>query len=327
MSRRWRIGLALVGVAVIVVAARRIDVAALADVLKTIDPVRGALLGGVAMILVIGAKLGAKALRSQVLLDASARRSRARSDAGPAAFDAPTFRTTHRLLVASHAAGQLAWGPLGFTVRTLALRKGGMPLGTVARVHVEERVAEAAGIAVLATVALARGGMGASQVGRVTGLVLAILVGGLALGAVVLALSARVRAAAARSIDAGRALVISSAWALVSSVAELAILWIAASAAGATLDGATTLMAFLVLVGAGTVPLTPAQVGVQESALVVVFTAGGCAAPVALAAALVYRAVHVVPLAVLGIPMLIRRSSSEPATPSRLGSWRSYSAG
>ncbi len=325
MSRWVRVGLALVGVAVVVVAARRIDLSALADVLRTLDPVRAALLGALAMVLVIGAKLGAKAVRSQVLLDASARRSRATTDGRPAGFDAPTFGTTLRLLVASHAAGQLAWGPLGFTVRTLALRKGGMPLATVARVHVEERVAEAVGIAVLATIALASGGLGSSQVGQAMVLALAILVGGLALGAVVLALCARVRATAARYLDDGRALAVSSAWALASSVAELAIIWLAACAAGAPLDAATTLMAFLVLVGAGSVPLTPAQVGVQESALVVVFTAGGSPAPVALAAALVYRAVHVVPLAVLGIPLLIRRSSGAPS--SRLGAWRSCSSG
>lgn len=292
-----RIALAVVGIVIAIVALRGIDARAMADAILTIHP----LLALLAALLVIGAKVGAKALRSQVLLEASTRRL---------GIAAPTLATTMRLLVASHTAGQLAWGPLGFTVRTLALRNAGMPLRSVARVHVEERIAEAVGIAVLATVALVIGGMGTSWVGHAMVIALVILGGLLAVGAVVLALSTRVRARAARYIDDGRAVAISSAWALASSLADLAIIWIAARAAGATLDAPTTLMAFLVLVGAGTVPLTPAQVGVQESALVMVFTAAGVVAPIALTAALAYRVVHVVPLVVLGVPMLIRRRSS-----------------
>ena len=70
-------------------------------------------------------------------------------------------------------------------------------------------------------------------------------------------------------------------------------------------DLGAVLLAFLAVNGACAVPVTPAQLGVQESAIVVVFGAAGIAAPPALAVALAYRAAHVRPLVLVGVPALL----------------------
>ena len=206
------------------------------------------------------AKIGPKVVRSQVLLTASSRRL---------GLAPPPWAVTARLLTASHAAGQLAWGPLGFTVRTVALCDAGMSLGAVVRVHVAERIAAAAlaGLAVAAS-------------GRLRGLIV-------------------------RYADTGGALARSSAWAFASSLGDVAVLWLAARGMHVSLDLPTAVLAFLAVNGATAVPVTPAQLGVQESAIVVALGTGGVAAPQALACALAYRAAHIVPLALVGLPALL----------------------
>jgi len=209
---------------------------------------------------VLVAKIGPKVVRSQVLLTASSRRL---------GLAPPPWAVTARLLTASHAAGQLAWGPLGFTVRTVALCDAGMSLGAVVRVHVAERIAAAAlaGLAVAAS-------------GRLRGLIV-------------------------RYADTGGALARSSAWAFASSLGDVAVLWLAARGMHVSLDLPTAVLAFLAVNGATAVPVTPAQLGVQESAIVVALGTGGVAAPQALACALAYRAAHIVPLALVGLPALL----------------------
>ena len=54
----------------------------------------------------------------------------------------------------------------------------------------------------------------------------------------------------------------------------------------------------------GAVPVVPAQLGVQEAAIVLALAPAGVPAPAALAAALAYRAAHVVPLVLVGLPAL-----------------------
>jgi uncharacterized membrane protein YbhN (UPF0104 family) len=241
-----------------------------------------------AAVVMLGAKVGCKVIRSQILLADACRRI----DLAP-----PPLGVTARLLAASHAAGQLAWGPLGFTVRTIALRDDGMPLATVARVHVAERFAEAFGIAAIAIVALALSphAILASWFGRL------ILVG-LAAIPLALAVSSRLRA---KLRDSGPALARATAWAFASSVADISVLLLAARGIHAPIDVSTAILAFLAINGACALPVTPAQLGVQESAIVVALATAGIATPQALAVALAYRAAHVVPLALVGLPALI----------------------
>lgn len=292
MTRRQvlRLAIAAASIAALAVAARDLDAAAVADAVRRVDPVFGVL----AALAMLGAKLGAKVVRSQILLVASCRRL---------GLAPPTWGTTARLLAASHAAGQLAWGPLGFTVRTVALCDGGMPLGAVVRVHIAERIAEAAGLAAIALAALAfaPAAIAGSWLGRV---LVAALAAAAAAGLAVAA-SRRLRGFVVRHADTGGALARSSAWALASSLADVLVLWLAARGMHVSLDLPTALLAFLAVNGTAAVPVTPAQLGVQESAIVVALATSGVAAPQALAVALAYRAAHIVPLALVGLPALL----------------------
>jgi len=293
-AARWKVvvryGVALVGAAVLVVAARQLDGRALVASLREMNP----LLGGAAMLAMIGGKVGFKVLRSQRLLAAECAR---------VGCAAPALATTARLLAASHAAGQLAWGPLGFTVRTVALRADGMPLGAIARVHVAERIAEAIGIAVVAIAALAVApeAILASRIG-------ALLVGGfaaLAAAAIVIAAVPALRRRLSARAPVGMALAVATLWALASSVADIAVLWLAARAVHVDVGAAPLVLAFLAVNGACAVPVTPAQIGVQEAAITVAFATAGIPAPAALACALGYRCAHLVPMALIGLPALI----------------------
>lgn len=290
MKPAVRYAIAAAGAGALAIMARQLDVHAIGHALRDMNPVFGI----AAMIVMIGAKLGAKVARSQLLLDAECKR---------VGCAAPRPAVTARLLAASHAAGQLAWGPLGFTVRTVALRDGGMPLGAIARVHVAERIAEAAGIAAIAVIALAfePGAILGSWMGRV-------LVAGFALVAaatLVVAAVPRLRGALARRAAGRKQLACAAAWAFASSAADIAVLLLAARAMHVDVGMAPLLLAFLAVNGGCALPITPAQLGVQEAAITVAFATGGIAAPAALACALAYRAAHVVPLVLVGVPSLV----------------------
>jgi uncharacterized membrane protein YbhN (UPF0104 family) len=283
-----RLAVAAAGFATLAVIARGLDVHAVGDAIRHVDPA----LGLAAALVVIGAKIGAKVVRSQILLVAASRKIGA---------EPPSWAMTARLLVASHAAGQLAWGPLGFTVRTLALRDAGMPLAAVARVHVAERIAEALGVAAVAAIALviAPHAILSSWFG-------CLLVGALAaavIAAALLAMSSRVRAKLRGGL--GAALPAATGWAFASSLADIAVLMLAARGMHVELGLAPALLAFLAVNGACVLPVTPAQLGVQESAIVVAFATAGIPAPQALACALAYRAAHIVPLVLVGVPALV----------------------
>lgn len=262
-----RIGVSLIGLGVLAICARHLDLHQLWSSLRAMDPV----LASVAMLVVLAGKIGAKIFRSQRLLDAEARR---------AGVTPPSLRTTARLLYASHAAGQLAWGPLGFTVRTVALKAGGLPLGMIARVHVAERIAEGAGILAIAFIAI----MGSTHSSPVQ------LVGP-SIGLVLL-------------VDLTFGFAGATAWSLASSIADIAVLALATHAMHVGAGLAPIIVGFLAINAAYLLP-TPGQLGVQEAAIVLAFATAGIPAPAALACALAYRCVHLVPLAAVGIPALV----------------------
>src|SRR6185436_19063604 len=193
------------------------------------------------------------------------RRARVRAALVRLGLAPPPWAVTARLLTASHAAGQLAWGPLGFTVRTVALCDAGMPLGAVVRVHVAERIAEAAGLAALALTALAFAP--AAILGSWLGRLLFAGLAAAALAGLAVAASGRLRGLVVRYADTGGALARSSAWAFASSLGDVAVLWLAARGMHVSLDLPTAVLAFLAVNGATAVPVTPAQLGVQESAI------------------------------------------------------------
>ncbi|MCE9580542.1 MAG: lysylphosphatidylglycerol synthase domain-containing protein [Deltaproteobacteria bacterium] len=247
-----------------------------------------------AIAVVLGAKLGAKVVRSQRALD---------DVAGSAA---PRWPSTARLLIASHAAGQLAWAPLGFTVRTIALGAHGLSLGAIARVHVLERVAEAAALAAIAALALACAPHAAGAM-LAPGVTTVIALAALAILAIVAATSRRARRAFTALRADRRTLAHVSAWSIVAGAADVAVVALALAAAGQdplALGLAPPLLAVLALNLACAVPVVPAQLGVQEAAIVLALAPAGVSTPAALAAALAYRAAHVVPLVLVGLPAL-----------------------
>lgn len=241
-----------------------------------------------AVALVIGAKLGAKLARSHGLLAVIA--------APP-----PPVATTARVLVASHAAGQLAWAPLGFTVRTLGLRASGLDVRSLVRIHASERLAEAVALIAATLMALplapARASLG-------VGAGVALAVGAaLAVAAVVCGaprLRARLRGWAVPTAALGAA----TGWALVAMAADVAIVALAARAAGAALGLDAALVVAVAIAGGTAVPLTPAQLGVQEAAFVLALGWFGVDAEAGLAVALAYRLAHALPLAAIGGPAL-----------------------
>jgi uncharacterized membrane protein YbhN (UPF0104 family) len=237
-------------------------------------PAMNPALGLAAMTVMIAGKTGAKTLRSQRLLELEC----ARVDVA-----APPLGLTARLLAASHAAGQFAWGPLGFGVRTVGLKASGMPLAAIARVHVAERVAEAVGIVAVALVALAAAGH------VVAAAVVAVLAG-------------------AFLVLRGKPFAIASGWAFVSSLADLAVLALASRAMHVDAGVVPLVLGFLAINAATCLPITPGGLGVQEAAITLAFATAGIAAPQALACALAYRCAHLVPLALVGVPALISTS-------------------
>jgi uncharacterized membrane protein YbhN (UPF0104 family) len=306
-----RYAVALAGTAALALAARELDVHAIAAALRDMNP----LLGVAAMVAMIGGKVGAKVLRSQRLLAAECARL---------GCAAPSHATTARLLAASHAAGQLAWGPLGFTVRTIALKADGMPLGAIARVHIAERVAEGIGIAAVAVIALAfaPAAILGSSLGR-------IVVGGfalLAVAAVAVAAVPALRARLAARAPAGKVLATAALWAFASSLADVAVLFLAARAVHVDAGLGPLLLAFVAINGGCVLPVTPAQLGVQEAAITVAFATAGIPAPAALACALAYRCAHLVPLVLVGVPSLFATWHRRCAGPRDLARGRASSA-
>jgi len=234
-------------------------------------PAMNPALGFAAMVAMLGGKTGAKTLRSQRLLVQECAR---------ATVPAPGLGLTARLLAASHAAGQLAWGPLGFGVRSVALKAFGMPVAAIARVHVAERIAEAIGIVAVALVALAAGGH----------LLAAAAIAGLTAAFLVLR---------------GKPFAVASGWAFVSSLADLAVLALASRAMHVDVGVVPLVLGFLGISVATCVPITPGGLGVQEAAITLAFATAGIPAPQALACALAYRCAHLVPLALVGAPALV----------------------
>ncbi|MCB9559681.1 MAG: flippase-like domain-containing protein [Kofleriaceae bacterium] len=96
---------------------------------------------------------------------------------------------------------------------------------------------------------------------------------------------------------------------------------VAPPAAGVDAGVATLLLGVVAINLAAALPVVPAQLGVQESAIVVALAAGGVATAPALACALAYRAAHAIPLVTVGLPALaslgLGRAGAAAATAAR----------
>jgi hypothetical protein len=110
-------------------------------------------------------------------------------------------------------------------------------------------------------------------------------------------------------------------WSLASDLIDVAMIALCLAAVGLHVEIGVWLLVYLAVNLAIAVPLTPGQVGVLEAGAVLALASAGVGQSEALAFALIYHAVHIVPPALLALPGWSRlewsaaRQASEPPLP------------
>ena len=284
---RWpaRVAAWLIAGAVIVIVARRVDFAALGAALQK------ASWGWVALAVLCGivANTLARTRRWQALLEPVPFRQRA------------SFLDLVRISFASGAVSNLLPARAGEAVRVVELnRRRGYPAGPLIAAQLAEKGIEAISLGLLFGVfALLPGPRQAPLA----------IAGALAAGAVAL-LAALPRSApgpagrflqALRAVHAERSWVRSLLWSVFSDAVDLLLVALSLHALGIDVHPSVWAMVLLSVNLALVLPSTPANIGVLEAGAVVALTAAGVPAEPALAFALVYHAIHLVPGTLLGV--------------------------
>jgi len=284
---RWlfRVAAWLLAGAVVFVAARKIDFGALASAL------RGAAWGWVvlaAAVNVVGTTV-ARVRRWQALLGPIPHRQRA------------TFLDLARLSYASGAVNNLLPAKAGEAVRVVELnRLRGYPAGALIAAQLAEKGIEAISLGLVCGFAALLPGA------RWPPLAAA---GGVAAAAVtVLAVLPR-RAPgpagrflqALRAVHAERSWVRGLLWSLMADGIDVLLVGLCLRALGIDAHPALWAMVLLSINVALLLPAVPGNLGILEAGAVVALTAAGVAAEPALAFALVYHSVHLIPSTVLGV--------------------------
>lgn len=287
-------------------------VAGLAWLLRTIDLARvGSVLRGASWPLValagaldLGANTLARALRWRELLPANPR------TLGPA----PVLGVA-AVVLASLATSAVLPLRAGEAVRTIGLRdRYGYALEPVVASQLVERLVE---LLTLATLGLPLALLPGSPRRLVVVLAACACAAALAVAIVVLVARAHVEAprgragrlvartiGALRQVRDPRALARSFAFGLASDLVDVALVALSAAAVGVHL-GLAGAVAVLVAVNlAIALPSTPAQVGVLEAGAVIALVGLGVDRSQALAVALVYHVVHVVPVTLAGAAVI-----------------------
>jgi uncharacterized membrane protein YbhN (UPF0104 family) len=283
---RWLLRSAawLIAGAVVLVAARRVDFDALSSAL------RGTAWGWVvlaALLNVVGNPV-ARVRRWQALLEPIPHRQRA------------TFLDLVRISSASGALSNLLPARAGEAVRVVELkRRRGYPAGALIAAQLAEKGIEAISLGLLFGLCALLPGASLPPLG---------VAGAVAAAAVVLlaVLPRRAPGVAGRFLDALRAVhaerswIRSLLWSLLSDGIDLLLVGLCLRALGIDVHPAVWGMVLLSINLALLLPTTPGNLGVLEAGAVVALTASGVAPEPALAFALVYHAVHLIPGTVLG---------------------------
>jgi len=285
---RWRCLLRgaawLIAATAVFVAVRRMDFGALASALGAADWGWVAL----AVALNVAGNTVARMLRWQALLEPIPHQQRA------------TLLDLVRISYASGAVSILLPARAGEAVRVLELkRRRGYPAGALIAAQLAEKGIEAISLGLLF-------GLAALLPGA-TWPPLAVA-GGLAAAAVVVlaVLPRRAPGAAGRflqallAVHAERSWIRSLLWSLLSDGIDLLLVGLCAKALGIDVHPAVWAMVLLSINLALFLPATPGNLGILEAGAVVALTAAGVAPEPALAFALLYHAVHLVPGTVLG---------------------------
>ena len=283
---RWpaRAAAWLIAAAVVFVVARRVDFAALGAALEE------ASWRWVALAVACGlvANTLARTRRWQALLEPVPARQRA------------TFIDLVRISFASGAVSNLLPARAGEAVRVVELnRRRGYPVGALIAAQLAEKGIEAISLGLL---------FGAFALLPGPRQVPLAIAGGLAAAAVAL-LAILPRGApgpagrflhALHAVHAERTWVPGVLWSILSDVVDLLMVALCLRALGIEVHPSVWAMVLLSVNLALILPATPGHIGVLEAGAVVALTTAGVPAEPALAFALVYHAVHLVPGTVLG---------------------------
>jgi hypothetical protein len=201
------------------------------------------------------------------------------------------FGDLFSLLLGGYAAGHLLPGPSEEVLHAAGLTRFGFRLRDLLSVQLIEKSLSVLSMALMALPVLPIEGNSR------------VVVGVAAAAALVALVIQRVKSN--RAISPAR-LLEGLSWVLVSNLASVAMMWLCFWSVGAHPGLSACLKIFAVTACACALPLTPGQVGVFESAFVVVATHLGVATDTALAAGILYHVAHVVPVVVGGLPAMMR---------------------
>jgi uncharacterized protein (TIRG00374 family) len=107
---------------------------------------------------------------------------------------------------------------------------------------------------------------------------------------------------ASRLLGAARIWFRALLWSIVSDLTDVGMIALCIVSVGLNVEPGVWLLVYLAVNAAIAVPITPGQIGVLEAGAVLALSAAGVKRSEALAFALIYHAVHVVPAAVLALP-------------------------
>jgi hypothetical protein len=283
---RWpaRVAAWAIAAAVLFIAARKVDFAALLAAL------REASWGFIALAVicnVVGNTL-ARVRRWQVLLEPIPHRQRA------------SFADLVRVSYASGAVSNLLPARAGEAVRVMELkRRRGYPAGALIAAQLAEKGIEALSLGIIAGIFTLLPGAHPAP----------LAIAGVAAAAAVVLLAVLPRRApgvagrfleALRAVHAERSWIPSLLWSLLSDVVDILLIALCLHALGIEVHPAVWALVMLSVNLALLLPSTPGNIGVLEAGAVVALIAAGVGPEPALAFALVYHAVQLIPGTLLG---------------------------
>jgi len=284
---RWPAQIAAWAIAagVAFLAARRVDFSALGSALHR----AGWGFVALAVLCNVIANTLARVRRWQVLLEPIPHRQRA------------SFLDLARLFYAATAISNLLPARAGEAVRVIELyRRRGYPVGGLIAAQLAEKGIEIVSLGIVCGACALPPGPHSAPLA---------LAGSLA-GAAVIMLVALPRGArsgagrfgeALRAVHAERSWMPSLLWSVLSDGTDLLLVGLCLRALDIDAPPAVWALILLSVNAAILLPSTPGQIGVLEAGAVLALTAAGVATEPALAFALVYHAVHLVPSSVLGV--------------------------
>jgi uncharacterized membrane protein YbhN (UPF0104 family) len=278
-----KVGRALACVAALVLVfllLRRMPAAGIAAALRSVEPLWFAL----ALAVYLTVNTAAKVQRWAALLRPVAR-------SGPPAGCIQLAE----ILLASQATSNLLPARAGEAIRVVELRRRGYAVPGLLAAQLLEKVIEAATLCLLSGLAAAAARM--PPIFRVPVWSVALLGGALVAVVALLPVLRRTPAVWPRSF----------LWSCASDLADAAVLGLCLQAAGVHLGPAAWLVVLLAINLAILVPSTPGHLGVVEAAAGTSLIALGVPAERALAGAVLYHLVQIVPSTVLGLAVLRNR--------------------